>query len=157
MSCEAIVAAAVLWLAPVSAADAAPQPRLFLADAPAVSALSHEPLFADIIGRAERLNGQILAWKGKPIPAADLASFKGDIVTLADLDMQAHRELARRGTDGDLKCILRGISEDLPVKFKAVEDAAPGPLRDAALTDLGYLLRDNIEVITTPAVVTSGT
>jgi hypothetical protein len=64
--------------------------------------------------------------------------------------MQGHRLLAQRGADGDLKCILRGIAEDLPIKLKAVEISPDGAKRDAALTDLGYLLRDNVEVITTP-------
>jgi hypothetical protein len=69
---------------------------------------------------------------------------------LAEMDMQGHRRLAERGTDGDLKCILRGIAEDLPLKLSAVEASPEGAKRDAALTDLGYLLRDNVEVITAP-------
>ena len=75
--------------------------------------------------------------------------------TLTSLEVSG--SFKERGTDGDLKCILRGISQDLPLKLQAVDAAAVGPARDAALTDLFYLLRDNVEVIITPATVTSGT
>ena len=68
---------------------------------------------------------------------------------------QGHLLLAKRGTDGDLKCILRGISQDLPLKLDAVTTAATPKDRDLALRDMAYLLNDNVEVITTPATVTS--
>ena len=68
----------------------------------------------------------------------------------AALDMQAHRSLAERNLDGDLKCILRGISEDLPLKLKALEEAKSTTERDTAIADMGYLLNDNVEVITAP-------
>jgi hypothetical protein len=64
--------------------------------------------------------------------------------------MQAHLILKERGTDGDLKCILRGISEDIPKKLEAVETAATPAARAVALEELSYLLNDNVEVITTP-------
>ena len=152
MSCEAIAAASMIWLASFGAEAAAPAPApipAVAASAPA-SPLVSEPLFADIIGRAGELGGRVQSWKGKPIDPAALARFKADVGELAALDMKAHVVLKERGTDGDLKCILRGISEDLPLKLKAVEEAKEGPARDAALTDLGYLLRDNVEVITAP-------
>ncbi|HYE44502.1 MAG TPA: hypothetical protein VEA44_01885 [Caulobacter sp.] len=148
MTCEAIAAASLLWIASWSGEAAAP-PAPAHAAAPA-SPLVNEPLFADIIARAGDLNGRVQAWRGRPIAAADLAALKRDAGALAELDMKAHLVLKERGTDGDLKCILRGISEDLPVKLQAVEAAKDGPARDAALTDLGYLLRDNVEVITAP-------
>ncbi|MBX3480872.1 MAG: hypothetical protein KF842_10745 [Caulobacter sp.] len=159
MSCDAIAAAALLWMAPMGAGAGAPAPQAALlihADA-AVSPLASEPLFADIVSRAGALGQKTQAWKGKDIPPAEFASFSADVSTLADLDMKGHLVLKERGTDGDLKCILKGISQDLPLKLEAVKTAAVGPARDAALTDLFYLLRDNVEVITTPAVVTSGT
>lgn len=154
MSCEAVAAASMLWLAawsggadaPPAAAAAAPLNATRTPASPLVS----EPLFADIIARAGRLKGQVLDWKGKPLPAPEFAAFKGQIGELAALDMQGHVTLKARGTDGDLKCILRGISEDLPLKLKAVEEAANPSARDAALTDLAYLLNDNVEVITAP-------
>ena len=69
--------------------------------------------------------------------------------------MQGHLDLAKRGTDGDLKCILRGISQDLPRKLGEVETASTAASRSAALQDMFYLLRDNIEVITSAPTVTS--
>lgn len=149
MSCEAALAAAFLVFASAGGAQPAPTPAVQYAEA-AVSPLAAEPLFADIIGRAGALNGKVQAWKGQAIPAGEFASFKAEVATLAQLDMKGHLLLKERGTDGDLKCILRGISEDLPLKLGAVEAAADPAARDAALTDLGYLLRDNIEVITAP-------
>ncbi|MDO9336195.1 MAG: hypothetical protein EON95_02065 [Caulobacteraceae bacterium] len=149
MSCEAVAAASLLWLASWSgAADTAP-PAPAAAVAPA-SPLTSEPLFADIIARAGRLGAEVDGWKGKPLPTAEFAAFKGQVSELAALDMRGHVTLKERGTDGDLKCILRGISEDLPLKLKAVEDAANPSARDAALVDLSHLLRDNVEVITAP-------
>ena len=64
--------------------------------------------------------------------------------------MQGHVVLKERGTDGDLKCILRGIAEDIPVKLGAVETAASPAERSVALDELAYLLNDNVEVITAP-------
>ena len=61
-----------------------------------------------------------------------------------------NRSLAERNLDGDLKCILRGISEDLPLKLKALEEAKSTTERDTAIADMGYLLNDNVEVITAP-------
>ena len=58
--------------------------------------------------------------------------------------------LAKRGTDGDLKCILRGIAEDMPLKVEAVRTAATPAERRVAVEELAYLLNDNVEVITAP-------
>ena len=48
--------------------------------------------------------------------------------------MQAHLILKERGTDGDLKCILRGISEDMPKKVQAVQAAHEREMSVVALT-----------------------
>ena len=72
------------------------------------------------------------------------------ITELAALDMQGHLILKARGTDGDLKCILRGIAEDMPLKVAAVAAAATPAERRLALEELHYLLNDNVEVITAP-------
>ena len=69
---------------------------------------------------------------------------------LAERDMQAHLVLKERGTDGDLKCILRGIAEDMPLKVEAVRTATTPAQRRVALEELHYLLNDNVEVITAP-------
>jgi hypothetical protein len=76
--------------------------------------------------------------------------FKAQAAELAAIDMQGHLILKERGTDGDLKCILRGISEDMPKKVAAVETAATPAERRVALDELVYLLNDNVEVITAP-------
>ena len=140
MSCSAAAMISALWLAaaPAGAAPAATPPV----------AVSAEPLFADIVRRAGALTAEVEAFKGTaaPIPAA----FKARIGELADLDMQGHRSLAERKLDGDLKCILRGIAEDLPLKLAAMKMAQDPAAKDEALADMVYLLNDNVEVITAP-------
>lgn len=156
MSCDPVALTAIFWLA-----AAAPQEAALLRPVAAVSAapsaLTGEPLFADIVQRAGLLKGRIEGWKGQTGPLPGFAEFKADIARLAELDMEGHKVLAARGTDGDLKCILRGIAQDLPVRLGEVEKAADGKARDKALAEMSYLLRDNVEVITTPPTVTSGT
>lgn len=149
MSCEAVAAASMLWLASWSGGTDAAAPAPAAAVSPA-SPLVAEPLFADIIARAGKLGAEVQGLKGKPLEPAAFATLKGQLTDLAALDMKGHVTLKERGTDGDLKCILRGISEDMPLKVKAVEEAASPSARDAALTDLAFLLRDNVEVITAP-------
>ena len=82
--------------------------------------------------------------------------FKADVAALSALDMQGHVDLAKRGTDGDLKCILKGISQDLAKKLAEVEQATTADGTDSSLKEMGYLLRDNVEVITSPPTVQSG-
>jgi len=155
MSCDAVAFSAILWMASAAPAGTVPTPAVAVAAAPA--SVADEPLFLDIVRRADALKVQVEAWKGKEGPLAGFDAFRGQVDALAKLDMQAHLLLARRGTDGDLKCILRGISQDLPVRLKEVETAADQRARDMALKEMFWLLRDNVEVIITPPVVTSGT
>lgn len=136
MSCDAIAAAAFLWLA-----SSAPTPAP--TQAPVVS-VAQEPLFVDIVRRAAALKTEANAG------AADMAGFKTRIGELADLDMKGHITLRDRGGDGDLKCILKGISQDLPLKLAAIEGAADAHARKLALDDMVYLLNDNVEVIEAP-------
>lgn len=136
MSCAAIAAVAVLWLAGGSSPLPPPPPP----------AVAQEPLFADIVARAGSLKAAVEAFKAAPVTP----EFKRGIAELAALDMQGHFTLAKRGTDGDLKCILKGIAEDLPLKLKALEAAASEKDRLRAVQDMGYLLNDNVEVITSP-------
>ena len=77
-------------------------------------------------------------------------AFSARIGELAALDQKGHEVLKARGTDGDLKCILHGISQDLPLKLGEIGKAATGKDQDAALRDMAYLLNDNVEVITAP-------
>jgi hypothetical protein len=114
---------------------------------PPAGAVALEPLFADIVQRAGVLKTEVDAARG----GAELpGDFTRRISELAELDMQGHRTLASRGLDGDLKCILRGIAEDLPVKLAALRLAQTEAARDEALAEMSYLLNDNVEVITTP-------
>ena len=144
MSCGIALAAALLLSDP-NVALAAAEPA---AVAGAPISIAAEPLFADIASRAGALKTVVDGWNGVPPP--DFAAFRGRAEELAALDMQGHLILKERGTDGDLKCILRGISEDIPLKLAAVETAADASARATALSELSYLLNDNVEVITTP-------
>ena len=122
--------------------------RVSTASAPA-NPLAQEPLFADIVARAARLQREVDGWRTRP-PAAPPAAFQARLDALSALDMRGHVELAQRGTDGDLKCILKGISQDLPKKLEALRTAQTVADRRTAVSDLYYLLRDNVEVVTTP-------
>ncbi len=159
MSCDAATAG-MIWLASLMGGPAQSS-LLRVVDAPAaspgVSALAREPLYADIVGRAKALEAKVDARRKTGAAIPDFDAFKGEIDALSALDMKGHLDLAARGTDGDLKCILKGISQDLPRKLADLSSAATPKARAAALDELFYLLRDNVEVITTPATVTSGT
>ncbi len=156
MSCDAIALSASLWLAFAPTGDGALLQPAAAVSAPA-SPLAAEPLFADIVSRAGALKAQVEGWTGQSGDLAGFTEFKARLAQLAELDMRAHKVLADRGTDGDLKCILRGIAQDLPVRLGEVEKAADARSRDKALREMTWLLRDNVEVITTPPSVTSGT
>ena len=153
MSCGVALAVSLLLSDP-NVAVAAARPAV-AADAPVT--VAGEPLFADIVARSGILRGEVQGWMAAG--AADRADFfsgpaftgfKVRATELAALDMQGHLVLKQRGTDNDLKCILRGISEDIPVKIAAVETAPNPAERRVALDELAYLLNDNAEVITTP-------
>jgi hypothetical protein len=139
MSCDAIAAAAFLWLAAGPAGAALPETP---------PAVAHEPLFHRIITKARALKVDVDGFRSAnaPIPVG----FSARIAELAELDMEGHHDLARRGVDGDLKCILKGIAEDLPLKLAELEAASDPKARDRALRDMAYLLNDNVEVITAP-------
>ena len=130
MSCAALALAAVL------SASAPIQP------------LTSEPLFADIVSRAETLEAEARTLKGRP--DANLSDFRKNIAALAELDMQGHLTLKARGSDGDLKCILKGISQDLPMKLDALAAATDDFSRGMALDEMVALLDDNAAVITQP-------
>lgn len=153
MSCGLALTIALAMSNP-SVALAAEQP----AAAPgAPISVAGEPLFADIISRSASLKAMVDGWAAAKV-ADDAAfftsqaftGFKAQAEQLAALDMQGHLILKERGTDGDLKCILRGISEDMPKKVQAVQAAANPAERAVALSELSYLLNDNVEVITAP-------
>ncbi len=163
MSCDIAMSAAILLASFHPGSHATPRLMLAaLADAPAPAAgainpLAREPLYADIVRRAGVLKAEVSTYRAAPAGIAPLPgfdAFKTDLAALSDLDMQGHVDLAKRGTDGDLKCILKGISQDLPRKLAEVEQATTADARSAALQDMFYLLRDNVEVITSPPAPT---
>jgi len=145
MTCGIALAAALLLSDP-NVALAAAEPAA-VTGAPV--SVASEPLFADIVARASALKALSQGFTPEAAPAG-WTDFRAQAGALASLDMQAHLILAERGTDGDLKCILRGIAEDIPLRLDAVEQAASPEARALALSELTYLLNDNVEVITAP-------
>jgi len=155
MSCD-VAMAAYLFLASTGPASSLPAHTPILTAASSASVAS-EPLFADIVRRAGRLKAEVERYRAaSPRTSASalalpgFSGFQAQVAELSKLDMQGHVQLAKTGADGDLKCILKGISEDLPVKLKALVDASTGASQDLALRDMAYLLNDNVEVITAP-------
>jgi hypothetical protein len=145
MTCGIALAAALLMSDP-SVALAAAQP---MAVPGAPISVAAEPLFADIVARASALKAVAEGFTPDAVPAG-WTDFRTQATALAALDMQGHLVLKDRGTDGDLKCILRGIAEDIPLKLDAVETAGSPEARATALSELTYLLNDNVEVVTAP-------
>ena len=159
MSCDAVAFSAMLWMASFSPGQATgPAPAVM--QAPAIpQSVAGEPLFIDIVKRAKQLKAQTEAYRAqlaKADPAGAAATLKGfdgfstRIGELSALDMKGHVALKERGAVDDLKCILRGISQDLPEKLSAVGAATTIKAQDLALRDMTYLLNDNVEVITAP-------
>lgn len=153
MSCGLAIASMLLLTNPDVALAAARPPAA--ADAPV--SVAGEPLFSDIVARSGSLKAVVDGWAAtgtadqSGFMTGDVfAGFKARAAELAGLDMQGHLILRERGTDGDLKCILRGIAEDIPKKVAALEAATTAPARADALSELAYLLNDNVEVITAP-------
>ena len=143
MSCGVMIAAALMLTDPTVAAAPAP---VLSAETP----VAGEPLFVDIVSRSQALKGVVDGWIETGFDAAAFAGFRQDAEALAALDMQGHVTLRERNVDGDLKCILRGISEDLPGRLDAVQNAPDDRERDVALSELSHLLDDNAAVILAP-------
>lgn len=159
MSCDAVAFSAMLWMASFNPGQAA-GPAPAVAQQPVVpQSVAGEPLFQDIVKRAKELKAQTEAYR-KTLAGADptaaakalkgFDAFSTKIGDLSALDMKGHVTLKERGAVDDLKCILRGISQDLPEKLTAVGAAKTIKDQDMALRDMTYLLNDNVEVITAP-------
>ena len=153
MSCGVALAVSLLLSDPNVALAAAQPPAVTSAPV----SVAGEPLFVDIVTRSTTLKTMAEGWGASGLIEQDgfltgsaFADFKVQAAALAEMDMQGHLVLKARGTDGDLKCILRGISEDMPKKVAAVETATTSAERRVALDELVYLLNDNVEVITAP-------
>ena len=143
MSCGVMIAAALMLTDPAVAATAASTPT-------AETPVAGEPLFVDIVSRSQTLKGVVDGWIETGFDAAAFAGFRQDAEALAALDMQGHVTLRERNVDGDLKCILRGIAEDLPGRLDAVQNAPDDGERGVALSELSHLLDDNAAVILAP-------
>ncbi|WP_292052880.1 MULTISPECIES: hypothetical protein [unclassified Brevundimonas] len=151
MSCNIVLAAALLFAPQDAAANVA---------APATvssTPLSDEAGFRDIILEAGALRDMARSWLSSSEITADLfvqtqpyLVFKTRALRLAQANMDAHHTMKARGTDGDLTCILRGISEDIPKKLDLIEAARNGDERRQAADEIAYLLNDNVEVILAP-------
>jgi hypothetical protein len=147
MSCD-VAAAGMLFLASLAPAPKPASAPAYPQLATGASAVADEPLFRQIVRDARTLAAEVKRLDKAAAP--DLRPLREQVPLLAAEDLKAHLLLAKRGTDGDLKCILKGISQDLPLKLAALEAAASPTERHVALADLGYLLRDNVEVILAP-------
>jgi hypothetical protein len=159
MSCDAVAFSAMLWFASFTPdAQTGAAPAVIQQPGQAPASVAGEPLFIDIVGRAKRLKAQTEAYRADLPKEPDAVAkalkgfdvFQGQIAELSGLDMKGHVTLKERGAVDDLKCILRGISQDLPEKLKAVAEAKTVKDQDLALRDMVYLLNDNVEVITAP-------
>jgi len=159
MSCDAVAFSAMLWMASFSPGQAAATAPAVLQQPAAPPSVAGEPLFLDIVKRAKQLKAETEAYR-KTLAGADptgaakalkgFDAFQARIGDLSALDMKGHVTLKERGAVDDLKCILRGISQDLPEKLTAVGAAKTLKDQDLALRDMVYLLNDNVEVITAP-------
>jgi hypothetical protein len=154
MSCD-VALSAFLVFAQVGPTASMPPPVAAIAQA-APASVAGEPLFKDIVGRASGLKDQVdayrksLAASSEAITLPQFGQFSQAITELSLLDQKGHEVLVARGSKDDLKCILHGISQDLPAKLAAVVAAKTSHDQDVALRDMSYLLRDNVEVITAP-------
>lgn len=131
------------------------------ATAPAgTSAISHEPFYAGIVTSAHRLAHETDGFAGRPklslLGEKRFAAYAHDIQALSDADMKGHMDLKARGTDNDLKCIMMGVSLDLPKKLDAIRAAKSDAELGTALGNMSALLGDNIDVIVTPETADSG-
>ncbi len=142
MSC-ALALAAVFALSPAqAAAGGVTTPTAAVAPA---NPLADEPLFLDIVSRARSLHGRVTGGE-----VGDPAVFRADVGRLAELDMQGHRTLAADGRDPDLKCMLRGMSEDLTRRLGQFDGASDEAGRRAALQGMATTLEENAGVIVAP-------
>lgn len=141
MSC-ALALAASLALADLYGAGPAAAP------VQAENPLAREPLYADIVARARALKSGMEAAKARG--EAPARGFGAAVADLAALDLKAHQDLKARGTDGDLSCILRGISEDLTRRMADIDAVTEPSERRRRMDELVYLLDDNVAVIVSP-------
>lgn len=158
MSCDAAAAAGFLMFAALT--NPAPGPEMggaahlqpIAAEAP--PPVADMPLFKDIVARAGKLKAEVeqarTGLAGASATAPMPGAFADDVAQLSALDQQGSDWIRQNRSGDDLKCILHGISQDLPNKLAAMKAAATPHDEDLALRDMFYLLRDNVEVVTAP-------
>lgn len=131
---------------------------VFATVTPDKSAISQEPFFTGLVTEAGRLKVETEAFKPTPalLSQPGFQTYAQAIRALSAGDQQGHKRLKARGTDNDLKCILTGLSRDLPIKLDAIQAAKTDTDMATALTNMSELLSDNIDVIVTPATADSG-
>ncbi len=152
MSCDVAAAAFLMFAAVTGPSGASVQTAV--ADTP--PPVASQPLFVDIVGRAGKLKAQVEQYRTGLAGASTVMvppdAFVTDITQLSAMDQQGSDWLKEHSTDGDLKCIMHGISQDLPTKLAAVQAAKTVHDEDLALRDMIFLLRDNVDVITAPPI-----
>jgi len=125
-----------------------------------VNPLSKEPFYASLVRDAGRLKARTEGFAKAPsmtlLSSATFKTYARDIQALSERNLKGHLDLKARGTDNDLKCVLKGVSVDLPIRLSAIEAAQTPEALKGALSDMAYLLEDNVEVIVTPATADSG-
>ena len=146
---------AIVCLASLLLASVTP---VFATTAADKSAISQEPFFAGLVTEAGRLKVETEAFTPTPalLSQPGFQTYAQAIHALSASDQQGHKTLKARGTDNDLKCILTGLSRDLPIKLTAIQTAKNDADMKTALTNMSELLSDNIDVIVTPATTDSG-
>lgn len=155
MSCGLALATALLLANPDVALAASVDPATVPAD---LTGLASEPLFVDIVARSGRLKGVVEGWAATGavhapgfLSGSEWLNFRTEATALGELNLQGHLILKSRESEGDMACILRGLSEDLPTRLADMEAADTAGARDLALAELVHLFDDNIAVITSPA------
>lgn len=125
-----------------------------------VNPVSQEPFYAELIAKAQTLKATTEGFAATPklslLTDPAFEAYGREIAELTALNLKAHYDLKARGTDNDLKCVLMGVSLDLPIRFEGIRVATTEQDLKDAFEDMSFLLEDNIEVIRTPATVDSG-
>ncbi|MDC7676094.1 hypothetical protein [Asticcacaulis machinosus] len=140
-----------LMVAPLSACATTPA---------SVNAIAKEQPYAGIVKQSGALKARSDTYNKAPsltlLNNAKFQAFVADVGNLSEQNLKAHFDMKARGTDNDLKCVLKGVSIDLKLKHDALLAAKTDAELKHTLTELSALLSDNIDVITTPATVQSG-
>jgi hypothetical protein len=122
--------------------------------------LAQEPFYSGIVADATRLRAETKNFAARPslewLKSPHFSIYAEAITELAARDMKGHDDLKARGTDNDLKCILKGVSIDLRLKLEDLRSARTDHDLGRVLEDMTLLLDDNIDVVTTPATAVSG-